>query len=300
MRGLRQAVSEPRRKVVRQPYHHAVVTEVLHAAEDDHAETDACGLRIGDQQPQRLRPFLRPHHLLQEQVRLLQVAPDEERGDGREQADREHAAPTDQRQQQRCHECRRQHAELPAEPDIGGGTRAFRGWPGLADQRHADAEFAAKAKPRDGAVGQQVPIALRQRAKAGEHREQQDGPGEDPHPAQPVGQHAEQHAAADGADQGRGDQRGGLWRRQPQLGRYGAQHEPQDQQVEAVHGIADRAADQCPAGLRRDRLDCGGRRWCEGRDGCGRHVSLLMLRRKAGALCRRGGASASCAIEQNG
>ena len=34
-------IAEPRREVVRQPDHHAIIAEVLYAAEDHHAEADA-------------------------------------------------------------------------------------------------------------------------------------------------------------------------------------------------------------------------------------------------------------------
>ena len=96
------------------------------------------------------------------------------------------------------HEGRRQHARLPAETDIGRGAGTLGRRPRLGDQGHADAELAAKAEAGDGAIGQQVPIVGRQRAEAGEDGEQHDRPGQHPHPADLVGQHAE-HDAADTA-----------------------------------------------------------------------------------------------------
>ncbi len=179
-----------------------------------------------------------------EDLRLADIPAHREGDDAGNEPDHEHAAPADRRQQQRRDQRGAQHAGLPAERDVGAGPRPLPGRPGLRHQRHADAELAAEAEPRDGAVDQQVPVALRQRAQPGEHREQQDRPGQHPDAAVIVAEHAEQDAAGDGADQRPGHQRAGLRRGQVQVRRDGAQHEAEDQQIEAVHGVADGGCDQ--------------------------------------------------------
>ena len=73
------------------------------------------------------------------------------------ETDKEHAAPADQRQQNRRDQRRHQHAGLPAERDIGAAARACLRRPSFGDQRHADAELAAEAEPGDGAVDQADP-----------------------------------------------------------------------------------------------------------------------------------------------
>ena len=60
---------------------------------------------------------------------------------------------------------RKQHTGLPAETDIGGHARRAARRPGFGRQRHADAELAAEAEARDGAVDQQIPVALREGAQ---------------------------------------------------------------------------------------------------------------------------------------
>ena len=184
-----------------------------------------------------------------EHLRLVQRLTDEIGGDRREDADREHAAPADDGKQDRRQDGRGENAELPSEADIGGHAPAHRGRPGFGDQRHADAELAAEPDARDGAVGEQVPIALRQRAHAGEDREQHDGPGQNANAADAVGQHAEDDAADHGADQCRGDQRGALRRAKSKIGGNQTQHEAEDQKIEAVHRIAERRAQQGFLGL---------------------------------------------------
>jgi hypothetical protein len=125
--------------------------------------------------------------------------------------------------------------------------------PRLGDERHADAELAAEPEARQGAVDQEVPIPLRQGAEAGEDREQQDGPGEHAHTPVIVAQDAEQDAAHDGAHQRPGHERSSLRRREVQLGRNRAQHEAEDEQVEAVHRVADRRGGQRLACFGADR-----------------------------------------------
>jgi hypothetical protein len=111
--------------------------------------------------------------------------------------------------------------------------------PGLGDQRHADAELTAQPEAGDGAINEQIPIALRQGAETGEYREQKDGPGQDTHAAVIVAQRAEQDAAGNGADQRPGNQRTGLGRSEMQLGGNRPQHEAQNEQIEPIHRIAD-------------------------------------------------------------
>ena len=147
---------------------------------------------------------------------------------------------------------RGEHPDLPAEADIGGGARPLRGRPGFGDQRHADAELAAETEAGDGAVEQQVPVTLCERAHAGEDGEEDDRPGQDSDAADAVRQHAEADAAQHRADQRGGDERGGLALGQLQVGGDRPQHEAEDQQVEAVHGIADRGAPKRLAGLAVD------------------------------------------------
>jgi hypothetical protein len=68
---------------------------------------------------------------------------------------------------------------------------------------------------------------------------EEDGPGQHPDPAVVVGEDAEQDAAGHRADQRPGHQRAGLRRREMQIGRDRAQHEAEDEEVEAVHGVTD-------------------------------------------------------------
>ena len=194
-----ERVAEPRRQIRRQPDHHAVVAEVLHRAEDEHAETDLGRLSVLDQQRKRIAGALLG--LLDEDRRLAERIADHESDDRRQNADGEHAAPADERQQDRRDDRREQHARLPAEADIGRHSRALRGRPGFGRQRHADAELATETEPGDGAINQQIPIALREGAQAGEDREQQNGPGQHADAAEIIAENTEHHAANDRADQ---------------------------------------------------------------------------------------------------
>jgi hypothetical protein len=98
--------------------------------------------------------------------------------------------------------------------------------------------------PADGAIDQEIPIALGQRAKAGKDGKQHDRPGQDANPPEPVGQDAENKAADNRAYQGRGHQRGALRGRQLQVGRNHPQHESEDQKVEAIHRVTERRPPQ--------------------------------------------------------
>ena len=161
-----------------------------------------------------------------EDLRLVQRVADEVGGQRRQDADGEHAAPADHRQQDRREDGRGENAKLPAEPDIGRGAGPHGGRPCLGNQRHADAEFAAEAEAGDGAVGQQIVVALRQRAEPGEYGEQDDGLGQHADAADAVGQHAEEDAADHGADQRGGDQRSALGRGQVQIGEISRSMKP--------------------------------------------------------------------------
>jgi hypothetical protein len=132
---------------------------------------------------------------------LMQRSADEIGCYRRKHAKRKHAAPANHRQQQRRGNSRDQHAGLPAQANIRRGTGAFRCRPCFGDQRHADTEFTAKPDARKRSVDQEIPVTLRKRTKTGEHREHDDGPGQDTHATEAIGQHAEADAAKHGSDQ---------------------------------------------------------------------------------------------------
>ncbi|MNY04359.1 hypothetical protein D3C86_1370330 [compost metagenome] len=186
-------------------------------------------------------------------MQLVAYHPGDQR---RNHADQEHAAPAYHRQQQRREQRHGQHADLPTQGHIRRHARTVARGPGFGGQRHADAELAAQAYAGNRAIDQQIPVALRKRAQAGEHREQHDGPGQHADAAVAVAHGAKEEAADDGADQRPGDQRAGLAGREVQVGRDRRQHEAQDQQIEAVHGVAHGRAGQ---GLPAVAIDFGGR-----------------------------------------
>ena len=165
-------------------------------------------------------------------------------GHGRKYAKRKHAAPADHGQQQRRGNGSQQHAALPTQTNIGRGARTFRGRPGFSDQRHADPEFAAKADAGKGAVDQEIPIALRKRAKTGEHREHDNGPGQDAHAAEAIRKYAEADTAEHRADQRGCHQRGRLGLRQMEIACNRPQHKAENKKIESVHCVADRRTQQ--------------------------------------------------------
>jgi hypothetical protein len=173
--GAGQRVAERLRQVSWQPDHQAVVTEVLHRAENGDAKARAGRAGVGDEQLHgRLAHAAR--NPLGEQFRLLDAPPHEKRQHGWQQPDSEHPAPADQRQQQRRQQRCGEHAQLPAEPDIRRHPCALRGRPCLGDERHADAELAAQPDARNRPVREQIAVALRERTQAGENRKDQDRP----------------------------------------------------------------------------------------------------------------------------
>jgi hypothetical protein len=101
---------------------------------------------------------------------------------------------------------RRQHAKLPAEPHVRGSPRAHRRRPRFGDQSHADAELAAEPDARQCPIEQKIVIAAREPAQPGEHGEYHDRIGQDADTSDLVGQHAEEDAADDSADQCCGDE----------------------------------------------------------------------------------------------
>ena len=125
------------------------------------------------------------------------------------------------------------------EADIRRSARTLRRGPRFSDQRHADPEFAAKADTGDRAIEQKIPITLRKCAKAGEHREHDDRPGQDAHAPETVRQHAEADATDHRADQCRRHQRRRLRGRQPKIGCDCPQHETKNEKIEAVHRVAE-------------------------------------------------------------
>jgi len=71
-RRLRQRVAEARRQITRQPDHQSVVTEVLHRAEDQHAQADISRRGILHEKAERHgRPAL--PGAIQEYLRLLHI-----------------------------------------------------------------------------------------------------------------------------------------------------------------------------------------------------------------------------------
>ena len=101
-RRLRQAEAEPRRQIARQPDHHAVVAEVLHRAEDEHAEADLGGRGVLHQHAER-RHARAAAPRVGEDLRLADIPAHREGDDAGNEPDEEHAAPADRRQQQRRH-----------------------------------------------------------------------------------------------------------------------------------------------------------------------------------------------------
>jgi hypothetical protein len=192
---------------------------------------------------------------LGEDARLAHVPPHQERDEAGEQANREHAAPADVREQPRRDERRQQHAGLPADADVGAGARPQPRRPRLGDQRHADAELAAQAEAGDGAIDDEVPVALRQRAQAGEHREDEDRPGQHGDAAVIVAERAEHDAAHHRPDQRPRRQRAADGGAQPEVGADRGEHESEDEEVEAVHGIPDHRGGERLLGFRVGLLE---------------------------------------------
>ncbi len=195
------------------------------------------------------RPVFRFFH---EHFGFVQRCADEIGSNGGKHAERKHAAPSDHGQQQRRCNGGKQHAHLPAEADIRGGTRALRCGPCFGHQRHANPEFAAEADTGNGAIDQEIPITLRKCAQAGEHGEHDNRPGEDAHAPKTIGQHAEANPADHGADQRRRHQRGRLCRRKMEIARDRPQHETENKKIEPVHRITERRTDQRLPGIAVD------------------------------------------------
>ena len=149
----------------------------------------------------------------------------------------------------RRHDGRGEHAKLPSQPDIGRHTGPFRCRPYFGDQGHADTKFTAEPDAGNGAVDQEIPVALRQGAHTGEHREQQDGPGQHADAAHAVRQYPKDDTADNGADQGGRDQRSALCRTKPKIRSNKTQHESENQQVKAIHRIAQGGPEQRLVGL---------------------------------------------------
>jgi hypothetical protein len=179
----------------------------------------------------------------------VEIVPDEVGGDRGKNSDGEHAAPADDRKQHRSHDGRHEHAKLPSQSNVGRHARPFRGRPCFGDQGHADTEFTAQPDAGNGAVDQQIPVALRQRAHPGEDGEQHDGPGQHTDATDAVRQHAEDDTADDGADQGRRDERSALRGTKSEIRGNNAKHESEDQEVEPVHRIAQGGSQQRLAGF---------------------------------------------------
>jgi hypothetical protein len=188
-----------------------------------------------------LRVFVR---FLYKNFGFMQRFPNKIGGDGREAAQHEHPAPGDYRQQNWGDDRRRQHTQLPAETDIGRGAGAHCRGPCLGDQRHADAELTAQPDTRQPAIEEKIVIAARQPAQPGEDRENDDRVSQHAHPADPVRQHAKEDPAGDRPDQRGGNERSALRRAEAEIRRNHPQHEAEDQQIKAIHRIAERRADQ--------------------------------------------------------
>jgi hypothetical protein len=162
-------------------------------------------------------------------------------------------------QQQRRQQRSSEHTQLPAQPHIRRHPRSLRRRPRLGDEGHANAEFAAQSKAGNSPVSQQVRIALRQRTQSGKHREDQDGPREHPDPAEVIAQHAEDDPARHRANQRPGHERARLRGRKMQVSGDHRQHEAEDEQIEAVHRIAEHCREQSAAGIATLRGCAGGR-----------------------------------------
>jgi hypothetical protein len=249
--------------VSEKPDHDPVVAEVLDRTQNHDAEARARGTAVRDEQAECVG--LRLRCALHERFRLVQRVAHRPREHCRQHADQEHPAPADVHQQERRQQRGQQHTGLPAERDVARHACALARRPRFRRERHADPEFAAQPDARDGAVHEQILEALRERAQPGEDREQQDRPGQHAHPPVTVAQCTEQDAARHGADQRPRDQRAALPGRQLQRRRDRRQHEAEDQQVEAVHRIADRRSGQRFPRVRADLLHARGRRALERR-----------------------------------
>ncbi|MNV46215.1 hypothetical protein D3C71_1380390 [compost metagenome] len=160
--------------------------------------------------------------------RLVQAIADKPGHKCRNHAHQKHATPADVWQQQRREQGRAQYAHLPAQCHIRRYPGTVTRGPGLGRQCHANAEFAAQADAGQRAVDQQVPIALRKRAQAGEHGKHHNGPGEHTDASKPVAERTKHNAAHDGANQGPCHQGTRLCGRQAQVFPDGAQHETQN------------------------------------------------------------------------
>jgi hypothetical protein len=142
---------------------------------------------------------------------------------------------------------------LPAQAHIRGGTGPHRRRPCFGDERHSDPELPAEAEARERAIEQKIVITAGDPAQAGEHGEYDDRIGQHAHPPDFVGQDAEQDAARDRADQRRRHERSALRRCEREIGRDRLKHKAQDQEIEAVHRVAERGSDQCLDGFAVDR-----------------------------------------------
>lgn len=227
-------------QVCRQPDHDAVVAEILYRAQDDDADAGGRGPAVRHQQAEGIGH----RRATYEHLRFMQTVADKPGDKGRNHADQEHAAPAYHGQQQRRQQRSHQDAGLPAERHVRGHAPALARRPGFCGQRHADTEFTAEPDAGNGAEHQQLVKAPRKRAKAGEHGKQDDGPGQHADASVAVAQCAEDDAAGHRADQRPGDQRAGLTAVERQCGTDGGQHKAEDEQIEAVHRIADGGARQ--------------------------------------------------------
>jgi len=109
-------------------------------------------------------------------------------------------------------------------------TSGRRSWPclrrpGFRRQRHADSKLSTQSNTSDGAVSEQIPIALREGAQAGKNSEEKDCPAQHLDAADIVAKHAKHDAADDRAEQRPGDERASLRCTQVQAGGDGTEDE---------------------------------------------------------------------------
>lgn len=179
-----------------------------------------------------------------------------------------------------------EHAGLPAERDERGGPRAQARRPGLGRQRHPDAELRAQADPGDEAEEDEQLDVGRQSGERGEDREDEDGPREHADAPVVVRGDATDEAADDRADERDRGERSGRPRAQREGRADRGEREAEDEQVEAVHRVADDRGGEGLPGLGVDAVGTGGCRPVGGH-GCVLLGAVRCGSRRTGRRCCR-------------
>ncbi len=187
-----------------------------------------------------------------------------EREERRQDADEEDAAPAPHGHHDRGDDRGGGVADRPRALHESECLAAMLGGPRLGHQRRAAGPLTAHAQAEQDAEDGELPHRLREAARRGEHRVDEDASHQRPRPAEPVGDHPEDHPSRRGGEQGERSEQSGGFRVHRQVPHERNQDERVEHDVEGVQHPAERGRDQRPFCVGRARVppaeDPGGRR----------------------------------------